>query len=80
MPEEIGKIVGLKEIRKIEFDKIFIYGFLFFLFSRVFMIQVKHKKRTEAKGLSFYHSNLLCCSDAGSDGVEPAPCFVIQNC
>ena len=25
------------------------------------MIQVRHKKKTGAEGLSFYHTSLLCC-------------------
>ena len=44
------------------------------------MIQVRHKKRMGTEGLSFYPPPaVLPRSDAGSDGVKPAPCFVIQN-
>ena len=27
------------------------------------MIQVRHKKRTGAEGLAFYHPSLMCCAD-----------------
>ena len=32
-------------------------------YGRVFLIQVRHKKRMGTEGLSFYHPNLLCCLD-----------------
>ena len=45
------------------------------------MIQVRHKKWIGEKFIFLSpQPTVLPRSDAGSGGVAPAPCFVIQNC
>ena len=51
-------------------------------YGRVSMIQIRHNKRIGTEGLSFLlpQPAVQPRSNAGSNRVEPAPCFVIQNC
>ena len=46
------------------------------LCGRVSMMQVRHTKRVETEGLSFYHPNLLCCLDQMLEVMELSQHFV----
>ena len=48
-------------------------------YGRLSMIQVRHKKRMETEGLSFYHRNLLCYLDQMLAVIESSQHFVSSS-